>query len=214
MWRKKKGERKTKKTIAKKALKFIWNNEKGSKWLSNKWRNNIFRLPYDEKNCAQPQCQFKRFLHTVSFCWNPRNVRSQLLWKILFCSLAFHFTMLLCHATDMKQLLQDYVRPVLKICFNSKPDHCLNYLSGSFITLQMFFSMDLNMFIAGQTVPRHSSNPFHPFEHLMPVWILPIRMFYQNIWESTAKLTQSKSSRVAQEWQIVKISVIIKNVCM
>ena len=51
------------------------------------------------------------------------------------------------HATEIKELLQDHVKPVLMIYFDSGPDHRITYHSVQLSLISVFVNLDLNMLI-------------------------------------------------------------------
>ena len=102
-----------------------------------------------------------------------------------------------CHAAEIKELLQDHVKPILMIYSDAGPDHCLTYHSVQLSLISVFVNLDQDMLIAARTAPGH--NWANPVEWLMSL-LLPIRTW--PIRESFTVQIWKKSSRSAQEWRI------------
>ena len=79
------------------------------------------------------------------------------------------------HAIEIKELLQDHVKPVLIIYSHGGPDHRLTYHSVQLSLISVFFYLDLDMLISARTAPGHSW--VNPFERLMSL----LNLAYQNI---------------------------------
>ena len=60
------------------------------------------------------------------------------------------------YATEIKELLQDHVKPVLMLYSDGGPDHRLTYLSVQLSLISVFVNLDLDMLIAARTAPGHS----------------------------------------------------------
>ena len=58
-----------------------------------------------------------------------------------------------CHATEIKELLQDHVKPALMIYSDGGPDHRLTYHSVQLSLISVFVNLDLDMLIAARTAP-------------------------------------------------------------
>ena len=64
------------------------------------------------------------------------------------------------HATEIKELFQDHVKPVLITHSDGGPDHRLTYHSVQLPLIAVFVNLDLNMLIAARTAPgRGWGNP-------------------------------------------------------
>ena len=96
------------------------------------------------------------------------------------------------HAIEIKELLQDHVKPVLIIYSDGGPDHRLTYHSVQLSLISIFVDLDLDMLISARTAPGHSW--VNPFEQLMSL----LNLVYQNM-ANLRKFCSADTEKKAQE---------------